>query len=250
VGSSLLKPPGGSPAGGPRSSSGAPTKVGEGRRSVAMNLPDRSLLAAAFVILGLAFFSVLTNVYPVASLNTQSADEPIIPVWDPSDEEPRAEQSEDDHTPTPTLLSPPTQSPPSEAAETVIDPWTSEVVEAALREPFVEGPKKLDKAANRDDLLGGAFDYPDGRLADPVLPEVESPPLENTITSSNGPALTSTDQYPDAMVQPVPSQTPPPDSPTGTEASPQPPLNLPADMDISWQLPSDSSADPEAFPQP
>ena len=249
MGSSLLKPPGGSPAGGPRSSSGAPTQVGKGRKSAAMNLPDRSRLAAAFVILGLAFFSVLTNVYPIVGFNTQSADEPIIPVWDPSDEEPTAEQSEED-TPTPMLLSPSTQSPLSETAETVIDPGTSEVVEAALREPFVEGPKKLDEAANRDDLLGGAFDYPDGRLADPILPEVESPPLENTITFSKGPALTSTDQYPDVTAQPVPPQTPPPDSPTGTEASPQPPMNLPADMDISWQLPPDSSADTEAFPQP
>ena len=214
-----------------------------------MNLPDRSRLAAAFVVLGLAFFSVLTNVYPIAGFNTQSADEPIIPVWDPSDEEPTAEQSEDD-APTPTLSSPPTQSLPSEAAEAAIDPWTSEVVEAALREPFVEVPKKLDEAANRDDLLRGAFDNPAGRFPDPVFPEVESPPLENTITFSKGPALISTDQYPDVAAQPVPPQTPPPDSPTGTEASPQPPLNLPADMDISWQLPPDSSADTEAFPQP
>jgi hypothetical protein len=117
-----------------------------------MNLPDRSLHAAVIVILGLAFFSVLTSVYPIAGFNIQSVDEPIIPVWEPGDEEPRAEQSEDD-TPTPTLLSPPTQSPPSEAAETTVVPWTSEVVEAALRELFVEEPMKLDEAAKGDDLL-------------------------------------------------------------------------------------------------
>ena len=217
-----------------------------------MNLPDRSFLAVAIVILGLTFFSVLTNVYPTAGFNTQSADEPIIPVWDPSDEEPTAEQSEDD-APTPTLSSPPTQSLPSEAAETAIDPWTSEVVEAALREPIVEVPKKLDEAAKGDNLLRGAFDNPVERFPDPVLPKVESPPLENTITSSTSsedPALTSTEQYPDVMAQSVPPQIPPPDLLTGTEASPQPPLNLPADMDISWQLPPDSSADTEAFPQP
>jgi hypothetical protein len=214
-----------------------------------MNLPDRSLLAAVIMILGLAFFSVLMSVYPSAGFNTQSADEPIIPIWEPGDEEPRAEQSED-YTPTPTLFSPPTQSPPTEVAETAVDPWTSEVVEAALREPLVEEPMKLDEAAKGDDLLRGAFDNPAGRLADPVLPEVESPPFENTVTSSEDPALASADQYPDVTVQPVPPQTPSPDSPTATEAFPQPPLNLPADMDISWQLPPDSSADTEAFPQP
>jgi hypothetical protein len=249
VGSSLLKPPGGSPVGGPRSSSGAPNQVGEGRRSVARNLPDRSPLAAAIVILGLTIFGVLTSVYPIEGLSTQSADKPIIPVWESGDEEPRAEHSEDD-TPTPTLLSAPTQSPPSGATETAIDPWTSEVVEAALREPLVEEPMKLDEAAKGDDLLRGAFDNSDRRLADPVLTEVESPPLENTITSSEDPALASADQYPDVAAQPVPSQTPSPDSPTDTEAFPQPPLNLPADMDISWQLPPDSSADTEAFPPP
>jgi hypothetical protein len=221
VGSSLLKPPSGSPVGGPRNSSGAPNQVGEGRRSVARNLPDRSPLAAAIVILGLTIFGVLTSVYPIAGLHIQSADEPIIPVWEPGDEEPRAEHSEDD-TPTPTLLSAPTQSPPSGATETAIDPWTSEVVEAALREPFVEEPKKPDEAAKGDELLRGAFDNPDGRLADPILPEVESPPLGNTITSSEDPALTSTDQYPDVTAQPVPPQHPPPDSLADTEAFPQP----------------------------
>ena len=221
MGSSLLKPPGASPVGGPRNSSGAPNQVGEGRRSLAKSLPDRSPLAAAIVILGLTIFGVLTSVYPIAGLNTQSADKPIIPVWEPGDEEPRAEHSED-YTPTPTLSSPPTQSETSGATETAIDPWTSEVVEAALREPFVEEPKKPDEAAKGDDLLRGAFDNPDGRLADPILPEVESPPLGNTITSSEDPALPSTDQYPDVTAQPVPPQHPPPDSLADTEAFPQP----------------------------
>jgi hypothetical protein len=162
-------------------------------KSVLMSLPGRSLRAATIVILALTFFGVLMSVYPIAGLSTQSADEPIIPVWVPGDEEPRAEHLEDD-TPTPTLLSPPTQSPPTEVAETAVDPWTSEVVEAALREPLVEEPMKLDEAAKGDDLLRGAFDNPDRRLADPVLPEVESPPLENTITSSEDPALASADQ--------------------------------------------------------
>ncbi len=203
------------------------------------------------MILGLTIFGVLTSVYPIAGFNTQNADEPIILIWESGDEEQTAKQTEDDIL-TPTLSSAPTRSETSGATETPIDPGASEVVEAALREPFAQEPKKADEAAQGDDLPRAAFDNPAGRPSDPVLPRVESPSLENTITSFQDPALTSTAQYPDTDVtaQPLPPQTSPPDSPTGTEASPQPPLNLPADMDISWQLPSDSSADPEAFPQP
>ena len=48
------------------------------------------------MILGLTIFGVLTSVYPSALFSTRSADKPIIPVWVPGDEEPRAEQTEDD----------------------------------------------------------------------------------------------------------------------------------------------------------
>jgi hypothetical protein len=224
VGSSLLKPPGGSPVGGPRNSSGAPNQVGEGRRSVARNLPDRSPLAAAtIVILGLTIFGVLTSVYPIALFSTRSADKPIIPVWVPGDEEQTAEQTEDD---TPTLSSAPTQIDTSGATEeTDIDGWAREVVEAALREPVAQGPKKADEAAKGgDDLPRAAFENPAARPADPVVPRVESAPSENTITSSQDPALTSTAQYPDTDVtaQPLPPQTSPPDTPADTEAFPQP----------------------------
>jgi hypothetical protein len=254
VGSSLLKPPGGSPVGGPWNSSGAPNQVGEGRRSVARNLPDRSLLAAAtIVILALTFLGILVSVYPTELFSIRSADKPIIPVWESGDEEPRAEQTEDADIPTPTLSSAPTQIDTSGATEeTDIDGWASEVVEAALREPVAQGPKKADEAAKGGDDLPRAASYnPAGRPADPALPQVESTPSENTITPSQDPALTSTAQHPDATAQPLPSQTSPPDSPTGTEASPQPSLTLPADnMGTTWQLPPDSPADTEAFPQP
>jgi len=256
VGSSLLKPPGGSPVGGPWNSSGAPNQVGEGRRSVARNLPDRSLLAAAtLVILGLTIFGVLTSVYPIALFNIQSADKPIIPVWESGDEEQTAEQTEDADITTPTLSSVPTQIETSGATEeTAIDGWASEVVEAALREPVAQGPKEADEAAKGGDDLPRAASYnPAARPADPVVPRVESAPSENTLTSSQDPALTSTAQYPDTdmTAQPLPPQTSPSDSPTGTEASPQPSLMLPVDnMGTTWQLPPDLPADTEAFPQP
>ncbi len=188
-----------------------------------MSLPGRSLRAATIVILALTFFGVLMSVYPIAGFSTQSVDKPIIPIWEPGDEEQTAEQTEDDDTPIPTLSSAPTQPETSEATETDIDPWTSEVVEAALREPFAQGPKQADEAAKRDDLPRAAFDNPADRPADPVLPRVESPSSENTITSSQDPALTSTAQYPYVTAQPLPSQTSPPDSPVDTETFSQPP---------------------------
>ena len=226
MGSSLLKPPGGSPVGGPRNSSGAPNQVGEGRRSVARNVPDRSpLAAAAIVILGLTIFGALTSVYPIADFKTQSADKPIIPVWE-SAEEQAAQKAEDDDTPTPILSTSPTQIETSGATEEMdIDGWASEVVEAALREPVAQGPKEADEAAKGgDNLPRAAFENPAARPADPVVPRVESAPSENTITSSQDPALTSPAQYPDTHVtaQPLPPQTSPPDTPADTEAFPQP----------------------------
>lgn len=195
-------------------------------------LAGRSLRAATIVILALTFLGVLVSVYPIALFNTRSADKPIIPVWESADEEQAAQKTEDDDTPTPTLSSVPAQIDTSGATEeTDTDPSTSEVVEAALveaalREPFAQGPKKADEAAAKgdDDLPRAAFENPAARPADSVLPQVESPALGNTITSFQDPALTSTAQYPDTDVtaQPLPPQTSPPDSPADTEAFPQP----------------------------
>jgi hypothetical protein len=239
VGSSLLKPPSGSPVGGPRNSSGAPNQVGEGRRSVARNLPDRRPLAAAIVILGLTIFGVLMSVYPIAGFSSQSVDKPIIPIWEPADEEQPAGQTEDEHTPTPTLSSASAQFETSGATDTVIEPGASEVVEAALREPFVQEPKEADEAAESDDRPRAAFANPAGHPVDPVLPRVESPSSENIITSSQDPPLTSTAQYPDVTAQPLPPQISPPDSPVGTETFPQPPA--PPDEMTSSPLPADST---------
>ena len=200
--------------------------MGEGRRSVAKNIPDRSLLAAAIVILALTFLGILVSVYPTELFSTQSADKPIIPVWESGGEEQAAQKAEDADIPTPTLSSAPTQIETSGATEeTAIDGGAREVVEAALREPVAQGPKQADEAAKGgDDLPRAAFENPAARPADPVVPRVESAPSENTLTSSQDPALTSTAQYPDTDVtaQPLPPQTSPPDTPADTEAFPQP----------------------------
>ena len=202
-----------------------------------MSLPGRSLRAATIVILALTFIGVLMSVYPIAGFSTQSVEKPIIPIWEQGDEEQTAEHTEDDDTPIPTLSSAPTQSETSEATETAIDPWTSEVVEAALREPSAQWPKQADEAAKRDDLPSAGFDNPAGRTEDSVLPKVESPSSENTNTSSQDPVLTSTAQYPYVTAQPLPSQTSPPDLPVDTETFSQP--LAPPDEMTSSHLPAD-----------
>jgi hypothetical protein len=175
-------------------------------------LAGRSLRAATIVILALTFLGVLVSVYPIALFSTRSADKPIIPVWESADEEQAAQKTEDDDTPTPTLSSVPAQIDTSGATEeTDTDPSTSEVVEAALveaalREPFAQGPKKADEAAAKgdDDLPRAAFENPAGSPADPVLPRPEPARSQNTITFSQDPALTSTAHYPDATAEPLP----------------------------------------------
>jgi len=188
------------------------------------------------------------SVYPIALFNTRSADKPIIPVWESADEEQAAQKTEDDDTPTPTLSSVPAQIDTSGATEeTDTDPSTSEVVEAALveaalREPFAQGPKKADEAAAKgdDDLPRAAFENPAARPADPVLPRPEPAPSQNTIIApSQDPALTSTAQYPDATAQLLPPQTSPPDPPVDPETFAQAPPASP-DESASSPLAADS----------
>ena len=210
-------------------------------------LAGRSLRAATIVILALTFLGVLVSVYPIALFNTRSADKPIIPVWESADEEQAAQKAEDDDTPTPTLSSVPAQIDTSGATEeTDTDPSTSEVVEAALveaalREPFAQGPKKADEAAAKgDDLPRAAFENPAARPADPVLSRPEPAPSQNTIIApSQDPALTSTAQYPDATAEPLPPQTSPPDPPVNPETFAQAPPP-PPDESASSPLAADS----------
>jgi hypothetical protein len=210
-------------------------------------LAGRSLRAATIVILALTFLGVLVSVYPIALFNTRSADKPIIPVWESADEEQAAQKTEDDDTPTPTLSSVPAQIDTSGATEeTDTDPSTSEVVEAALveaalREPFAQGPKKADEASAKgdDDLPRAAFENPAARPADPVLPRPEPARSQNTITFSQDPALTSTAQYPDATAEPLLPQTSPPDPPVNPETFAQAPP-APPDESASSPLAADS----------
>jgi hypothetical protein len=171
------------------------------------------------------------SVYPIAPFNTKGVDKPIIPVWESGDEEQAAQKTEDDDTPKPTLSSAPAQFETSGAIEMAVDPWASEVVEAALVEaalqvPLAQRPKKADEAAAKggDDLPRAAVENPAGRPADPVLPRVEPLTSENTVTLSQDPALTSTVQCTDVTAEALPPQTSPPGSLVDTEETfPQPP---------------------------
>lgn len=214
-----------------------------------MSISGRSLPAAAAVLFGLALFGVYTNIYPITDSNTQSTAQLIIPVLEPSDEEPTAEQPGDD-TPTPTLLATPSQYIPPDAMDAAPDPWTSERMEVASKEPSVEDLKKLDEVAKSDNLLRGAFGTPASRPVDPVLPKSEPPSWGNTTTSYQDPAQPVADPYTGVTPQPANSQIPPPDSSTDTQTSPQPAPGLPPDTQTASQPPSNLPGDTQTSPQP
>jgi hypothetical protein len=216
-----------------------------------MSLSGRTLpTAAAVIIFSLALFGVYTNIYPITDSKTQSATQLVIPVLEPGDEPPATKKSGDD-TPTPTLLPTPAQYTPSEAMETATDPWVSERMEASAKAPFVEEPKKLDEAINKDGLPRGALSQPASRPADAILPKIESPPVENTPTFSQNPDQPSTEPDTGVTPQPAPSQIAPPDPLAGTDTtSPQPSLDLPMDTQTSPQTPPSLPTATETSSQP
>lgn len=187
-----------------------------------MSFPGWALPATATVVMvGLGLFGVYSNIGANAESSAKpvSAPKQVIPVWDPGDEEPSVQQSDDILTPTPL----PTLTQPTSSGDTgtLTDPWMSERMEAASKGPFVEELKELGEAAERNS------DHAD-RPADPIPSEVESPVSKDITTSSQNPAQPSTDQYIDTMPQQAPPQTLLPDSPKDTETSPPPPTNTTA----------------------
>jgi CheY-like chemotaxis protein len=114
------------------------------------------------------------------------------------------------------------------------DRWTSEVMEAASRESFVEEPDEIDEPVEGSDLLRDASSEQRASLPeDSVSPEVEPPSIESTLRESTlaysqTPAQDSVDQHADALSQQAPALTPPPDSLTSTEMSFPPPADSPS----------------------
>jgi hypothetical protein len=218
-------------------------EAAEEQGSMAMGLSDRILTATAAVLFCLALLWVYSSIESFAEdSNVQSPSTLVLPTWVTNDEQTTKKLSDHD-PPTPALVS--NESSPSEPTETVIDPSTSELMEAAYTDLIaVQEPKKLDEAPKRHDPFTGALSNPAGLPADyPVLPKVESPSMEppssgNAITSfQEDPAQGSTDQATGVTGQPGPAQTPPPNTPEVAQASPQPPLVPPTGTETPTQSP-------------
>jgi len=183
------------------------------------------------MVFGLALFWVCVSLYSIADADMQNTLEPIIPVFEPGDEEPAENQAEDD-APTPELLPASTETLPEESMAIATDPQASEAVEFVLHKPFAEAARVPAR--------------PVVPAADP--PSFGSSPSENTPALSQDSAQQSAEPYADEMPLPVPSQTAPSDMLMGTEETPpqypQPPPEPVTDRRKSLQPPpSDRPAD-------
>ena len=189
------------------------------------------LTAAAAMVFGLALFWVCVSLYSKANADMQNTGEPIIPVFEPGDEEPAANRAEDD-VPTPVLIPASTETLPEESMDMATDPQASEAVEFVLHKPSAESARVPAR--------------PVVPAADP--PSFESSPSENTPALSEDPAQQSVQPYVEEKPLPVPSQTAPSDRLMGTEeTSPQPPQPSPEPVTDTRQSlqppPSDREAD-------
>jgi hypothetical protein len=207
-------------------------KVGRGSMAVVRGSGGRTLLtAAAAMVFGLALFWVCVSLYSIADADMQNTLEPIIPVFEPGDEEPAANRAEDD-VPTPVLIPASTETLPEESMDMATDPQASEAVEFVLHKPSAESARVPAP--------------PVVPAADP--PSFESSPSENTPALSQDPAQQTAEPYTEEIPLPVPSQTAPADMLMGTEETPpqhpQPPPEPVTDTRQSLQPPpSDREAD-------
>ena len=208
-------------------------KAGSGSMALVRGSGRRTLLtAAAAMVFGLALFWVCVSLYSIADADMQNTFEPIIPVFEPGDEELVANRAEDD-APTPVLLPTSTETPPMESTDMATDSQASEAVEFVLHKPFAEAARVP---------------------ARPVVPAAD-PPSFGSSPSENTPALSPEDTaqqsaqpYVEEMPLPVPSQTTPSDMLVDTEETspqhPQPPPEPVTDTQKSLQPPpSDREAD-------
>ena len=211
--------------------------------SVVMGLSGRILLIGAVVVFGMAFFWVHRSIGSIAGSSIRNTGDLNVPIFEPGDEEPTANLPEAD-VPNPILVPAPTQTAPSEPAEGVADPQTSEAGEVALREPFAKGAKKQGEATDSNDSLRGTFGNPAGLPAEPILPQTKSPlsdstafeslPSENAPTLSQGPIQPTAGPYTDDTLLPASPQTAPSDTPTSPEGTtPQPPPEPGTDTGMS-----------------
>ena len=224
-------------------------KTEAGKGQMVMKPSGRILTASVAVLSCLVLVWVYTSIESFAASNDQSASKSLLPVWVTDDE--TVTEPSDDETPTPTLL-PTESSASSENVEMAIDPSTSELIEAAYKDPVAQEPKKPVDTARRDTPLpnasGNSASHPGNYTSLPKVapPSTASPSSGNATTfPQEDPWTGSTDPANGVPMQPVPIQTSPPDTPEVTEASPQPPPDLPAGTETSTQPPQVLPTDEE-----
>jgi CheY-like chemotaxis protein len=198
----------------------------------------------AAAIVGLVLFSANSYFdYPYFDTDTRSVSRPVMPVFSPDDRGllPAQQRSE---ASTPTSLPTHAEHPASEGTITSADPWASEAMETASREPVAVESDELDGAVEGDGLLRGGFDERANLSEGSVSSEGESAflepsPTQSTTAYSQDPAQTSVDPNTGATVQEASTLTPPSDPSTsmGTPSPPSPPLSpdasLPRERDAS-----------------
>ena len=207
-----------------------------------MSLQGWAFPTFAAAIVGLGLFGAYSHFdYPYFDTDTRSASRPVMPVLSPDDKGPSPVQQPIE-APTPTSLPAHVGLPSSEGAITSADPWASEAMETASREPVAVESDKLDGTVEGNGLLRGDFGERANLPESSVSSEGESSSLEptppqSTTAYSQDPAQTSVDPNTGAIAQEVPTLTPPSDPTTtmGTPSPPSPPLvadaSLPRDRD-------------------
>jgi CheY-like chemotaxis protein len=207
-----------------------------------MSLPGWALPTFAAAIVGLGLFSANTYFdYPYFDTDTRSASRPVMPVLSSDNTGPSPAQQPSEAS-MPTSLPAHAEFPPSEDTITSADPWASEAMETASREPVTVESHELDGAVEGEGLLRGIFDERANLTEGSVSSEGESSSLEPTppqgkTAYSQDPAQTFVNPNSDATAQEAPTLTPPSDPPTSmvTPSPPSPPLaedaSLPRDRD-------------------
>jgi CheY-like chemotaxis protein len=207
-----------------------------------MSLQGWALPTFAAAIVGLGLFGAYSHFdYPYFDTDTRSASRPVMPIFSPDGKGPSPAQQPSGES-TPTSLPAHAGLPSSEGAITPTDPWASEAMEIASREPVAIESDNLDGAVEGGGLLRGVFGERANLPESSVSSESESSSLEptppqSTTAYSQDPAQTSVDPNTGAIVQEAPTLTPPSDPTTtmGTPSPPSPPLaadaSLPRDRD-------------------
>lgn len=207
-----------------------------------MSIPGRALPTFAAAIVGLGLFSAFSYFdHPYFDTNTRSVSKPVMPVLLSDDKVPSsAQQPSETSKPNPS----PARAglPSSEGTIASADPWTSEAMETASREPVAAESDKQDGAVEEDGLLRGVFGGHANLTEGAVSSEggsssLETTPTQSTTAHSRDPAQVSVDPHTGTIAQEVPTSSPPSDPPTsmGTPSPPSPPLvadaSVPRDRD-------------------